>query len=111
MINNKEKLNDKVIFRKATIEDVHELVTVNLETWQSSYKDFMSKELLERRIKDRLKMEKNYIELIQKYNQIYVVETNNTVIGYISYGPSQMEGYESYGEVYTFALDKPSVKD
>ena len=59
MINNKEKLNDKVIFRKATIEDVHELVTVNLETWQSSYKDFMSKELLERRIKDRLKMEKN----------------------------------------------------
>ena len=96
--------NENVKFRRANIEDVHQLVTVNLETWKSTYGNFMSTELLERRTKDRLVMERNYLELIKKYNQIYVVEVEGVVIGYISYGPSEMEGYEMHGEVYTFYI-------
>lgn len=99
-----EDTQEKIVFRKANIEDVHQLVTVNLETWQTTYGKFMSTELLQRRTKDRLIMERNYIELIKKYDQIYVVEVGGVVIGYISYGPSMMEGYESYGEVYTFYI-------
>lgn len=95
---------ENVIFRKARAEDVRQMVTVNLETWQSTYGKFMSTELLNRRTQDRLIMEKNYIELIKKYNQIYVVEVGGVVIGYISYGPSEMVGYENYGEVYTFYI-------
>lgn len=99
-----DETQEKIVFRKANVEDVHEMVTVNLETWQSTYGKFMSTELLERRTKDRLIMERNYIELIQKYDQIYVVEADGVVIGYISFGPSEMEGYEKYGEVYTFYI-------
>lgn len=98
------EIQGKIVFRKAQAEDVHQMVTVNLETWQTTYGKFMSTELLNRRTRDRLIMEKNYIELIKKYNQIYVVEVSGIVIGYISYGPSEIEGYETYGEVYTFYI-------
>ena len=63
---------ENVIFRKARAEDVRQMVTVNLETWITTYGKFMSTELLNRRTQDRLIMENNYIELIKKYNQIYV---------------------------------------
>ena len=95
---------EKIVFRRASVEDIHQIVTVNLETWQTTYGKFMSVELLQRRVQDRLIMENNYVELIKKYNQIYVVEVSGVIIGYISYGPSEMKGYETYGEVYTFYI-------
>lgn len=99
-------IHEKFIFRKANIEDVSQIVSVNLETWETTYGSFMETELLQRRVQDRLIMENNYINLIKRYNQIYVIEKSGVIIGYISYGPSEMEGYKNYGEVYAFYILK-----
>ncbi|WP_425446498.1 N-acetyltransferase family protein [Dethiothermospora halolimnae] len=98
-----------MLIRKAVKEDAKEIININHKTWRIAYRGIVSQEFMDKRdkkINDKItKMSKQI-----KNNQvnILVAEEDEKVIGFVSYGKSRENRYES--EVYAIYVLKEYQK-
>ena len=90
---------DSIIYRKAIDFDAKDIVNINLNGWRTSYMNIVSLKTIEARFSTYASRVLQTIEEIGMYNNYYVAEIDNRVIGYIHYGASQSDLFKNYGEI------------
>lgn len=91
-----------IAIRKAVPEDARGIVEVNTYTWLTTYKGLMPDKLLEDRLKnmeERIPIIENNIK--EKKSNLYVAESDEKIVGIMSYGKSKDDKYTNSGEIYT----------
>ncbi len=91
-----------MIIRKAVEEDAISIVDININEWKNTYNNIFKDEFLNT-------LEDKRLESIEKCkNKIsdYIVcEIDNSVVGFLRYGPNRKEYSNNYGEVYALYID------
>jgi len=85
--------------RKAECKDVKGIAKVHVDSWWSTYKGIISESYLESL---SYQEKENFWKEVPDLNKVYVALHNGDVIGFISYGPSQIDKID--GEIYAFYL-------
>ena len=106
---------EKVIIRKAVVEDAYGMVFVNAHTRYTTYQWLIPQEALEQRIQTHSINEKaqKMAEGIEKQTYThFVAEDTEThkVVGMCTYGPSRNEQYPESWEIMSLYLLKPYQK-
>jgi len=97
------------IVRKAKIEDAKEILDVNIKSWQDTYKGIFSSDYLDNLCSNTNDYEKaidNNKKKIKNYDNFYVAEIDNKIVGFCSYGDSKKEFKPLAGELYALYVDK-----
>ncbi len=106
---------EKVIIRKAVVDDAYGMVFVNAHTRYTTYQWLMPQEALEQRIQTNSINEKAQKMAERIANQTYthfVAEDTEThkVVGMCTYGPSRNDKYPESWEIMSLYLLKPYQK-
>ena len=96
-----------IVIRKETVDDAEKVIDINIEVWNTTYKDLIPQEVINRlQFKDKERIEKEKKDVIEK-NDTFVAEVNGEVIGYSKFGKSRDKNYSDSGEIYAaYILDK-----
>lgn len=96
-----------IIIRKATIEDAETIIDINIKVWNTTYKDLIPQEIIDKlQTKDytRIKRQKNNIK---EKNNTYVAEVDGKIVGFNTFGKTRDENYKNAGEIYAeYILDE-----
>lgn len=88
---------DKVIYRKATLDDAYGIEYVASHSWKETYYDFMPKSYLDNRIANIETRAERTREFLKNNDNYYVAIINNKIIGILYYSNSKEEKYQNYG--------------
>lgn len=92
-----------MICRKANKNDAKRIVEININEWKNTYNKIFPSEVFK---KLDNKQEESVEKCIKKIEEYIVCEENNTIIGFLRYGPNKKQYNEQYGEVYALYIDK-----
>ena len=93
-----------VNIRQAKIEDTEKIVDININSWISTYKDIVPKDVIEKRKTNRNEIINRWKKKIEEDQSFYVIEDNQEIFGFVSFGNSYNEKYKDYGEIYSLYL-------
>lgn len=97
------------IVRKAKIKDARSILDVNIKSWQDTYKDILPIDYLNNLCSNsedyKKAIEKNE-QKIKDYDNFYVAEIDNKIVGFCSFGISKKDLKPSAGEIYALYVDK-----
>ncbi len=88
---------DKVIYRKATLDDAYGIEYVASHSWKETYYDFMPKSYLDNRIANIETRTERTREFLKNNDNYYVAIINSKIIGILYYSNSKEEKYQNYG--------------
>lgn len=88
---------DKVIYRKATLDDAYGIEYVASHSWKETYYDFMPKSYLDNRIANIETRTERTREFLKNNDNYYVAIINDKIIGILYYSNSKEEKYLNYG--------------
>ena len=96
-----------IIIRKANIEEAENIIDINIEVWNTTYKNLIPQDIINKlQIKDDNRIEKQKKSIKEK-NNIYVSEVNGKIVGFSTFGPTRDENYKNAGEIYAeYILDE-----
>lgn len=90
--------------REAKIADTEEIVDININSWMTTYKSFIPINILEKRKSSKNEIISRWKKIINEEKSFYVIENNNEIFGFVSFGKSHNEKYKNYGEIYSLYL-------
>lgn len=90
-------MKDKIIITKATKEDAESIITININSWKTTYKNIFSSDILNNL--DSTK-ETAITKCENKIQEYVVCKYNNEIIGFARYGPNKKNYSKDYAEVY-----------
>lgn len=90
--------------RKAVSTDALGITIVNVYTWKTQYTGLLPDELIDLRIREIKQNSDKIKNRIKNGTKYYVVEEENCIIGFCSFGESRDEKYKEYGEIYALYL-------
>ena len=95
-----------IIIRKANIEDAEKIIDINIEVWNTTYKDLIAKEIIDRlQYKDEERIAKIKKSIKEKQHTI-VAEVDGVIVGFHTFGKSKDINFENSGEIYAgYVLD------
>ncbi len=93
-----------VEYSKPIEKDALGMALVNAYTWKTQYENLMPKEVIEFRISNVRDSYKKYKNRIIEDGQYFVAKIDDTVIGFVRYGKSELE--EGIGEIHALYLFK-----
>ena len=88
---------EKVIYRKATIEDAYQIEYVGAHSWNESYQNFMPKDYLKNRINTLANKVERAKELLSKTDTYYVAEVDGNIIGIVYVKESLNKDFKEHG--------------
>lgn len=96
----------EINIRKAKPEEAESIIDINIEVWNTTYKDLMPKEVIEKlQIKDEVRIERCKRHITERQNT-YVAEVDGKLVGYNTYGKTRDENFKNAGEIYAgYILD------
>ena len=95
-----------LIIRKAKKSDSKDLIEVNINTWNTTYKGIIPDEYLKHRV-DTIEEEiKKCEDTIEQQDNTYVAVLDGKIVGVMNYGSSRIENFKNYGEVYSLYVLK-----
>lgn len=89
------------MIKKAKKSNAKDIVDINTDCWLTNYKDILSKDILDKRVEESSERAKKWEEIIERDKSFYVLELDNDIIGFSSFGKTHYEDYKDYGEVYS----------
>lgn len=95
-------IKDKIIYRKANVNDASSIVNINLNMWRTTYKNLISSKTIEARFLTYDDRVNKTINLVENNNTYIVAEINSIIIGFILYVPSDNVKFECCGEIKAF---------
>ena len=90
-------MKDKIIITKATKEDVESIITININSWKTTYKNIFPSDILNNL--DSTK-ETAITKCENKIQEYVVCKYNNEIIGFARYGLNKKNYSKDYAEVY-----------
>ena len=97
------------LVRKAKTEDAKGILDVNIKSWQDTYNNILPIDYLNNLCSNsedyKKAIEKNE-QKIKDYDNFYVVELDNKIVGFCSFGGSKKELKPLAGEIYALYVDK-----
>ena len=95
-----------IIIRKAKPEEAERITDINIEVWNTTYKDLIPQEtidFLQKKTEERVEHKKKSIE--EKNNTI-VAEVDGEIVGFNTFGEARDKDYAGSGEIYAgYILD------
>ena len=95
-----------IVIRKAKPEEAEQIIDIGIEVWNTTYKDLISKDIIDKlQSKDEMRI-KSKRNLIEAKKDTYVAEVDGKIVGYNTYGRCRDEKYKDSGEIYAgYILD------
>ncbi len=90
-------MKDKIIITKATQEDAESIITININSWKTTYKNILPDDILNNLDS---KKETAITKCKNKIQEYVVCKYNNKIIGFARYGPNKKNYSKDYAEVY-----------
>lgn len=93
--------------RKAIPEDAERIIDIHIKVWNSTYKDLIPKEIIDKlQYKDEERIKKKENSIRQK-NNTYVALVDGKIVGFSTFGKTKFDGYPNAGEIYSeYILDE-----
>lgn len=86
--------------RKAKQEDAERIIDINIEVWNTTYKNLISQEIIDKlQYKNKERIDKSKKRIKEK-NNTYVALVNGEIVGFSTYGRSRNNNYPNAGEIY-----------
>lgn len=90
--------------RKAVPSDALGITIVNVYTWKTQYTGILPDDLIDLRIREIRQNSDKVKDRIKNGTSYYVVEEENCIVGFCSFGEGREEKYSEYGEIYALYL-------
>lgn len=91
--------------RKADANCALQLGVVRAFVWQSTYAGKLQKPALTKLIDNLWDM--TAVEGFVSENTVHIAIVNNAIVGYVSFGASRTQNYQSMGEIYDIGVISP----
>lgn len=92
--------------RKAKPEEAEQIIDINIEVWNTTYKDLISQDIIDKlQFKDQARVDKKKKSL-KENNNTYVALVDGKIVGFNTFGNSRDEKYGESGEIFAgYILD------
>lgn len=96
-----------IVIRKAKPEEAEVITDINIEVWNTTYKDLIPQGIIDKlQVKDEKRVEKVKRDIEEKQNT-YVALVDGKVAGYHTFGKTRDENFGDAGEIYAgYILDE-----
>ena len=75
---------NNIVIRKAIPEDAETIIDINIEVWNTTYKDLIPKEVIDKlQYKDKERIVRNQ-KIIREKQNIFVAEVDGKVVGFVN---------------------------
>lgn len=92
--------------RKKELADCKDTTYVVVKAWNDTYRGIVSEKFLSNLWETKEEIIKREEKNFTDYKEKYILEVDNKVVGFITFGPSRLEEYQNYGEIYAFYILK-----
>lgn len=90
--------------RKKVLNDCEATSYVVTKAWNETYKGIVNDKFLKELLDKLIETKQREIDNFNDFKEKYVLEVDNKVVGFITFGPARLKEYSSYGEVYAFYI-------
>lgn len=97
---------ENIVIRKAVPEDAETILDINIEVWNTTYKDLIPQEVIDMLMHKSEKRIEKYRKSIIENDNFYVAEVDGKIVGFHTYGKTRDEKYADSGEIFAgYILD------